>query len=131
MRTELLKANGRDPRLIRRLLSDAQLCDVLKTRYQHQVAELWTFMETYGENSWAVIRESNCTGQNAPQLIQSVLSPFKLAIKKLKEEYDEGITALTLATQELIQLVRGNAAFSWLPSLSHVTFTNHAYRSLT
>jgi hypothetical protein len=51
-RTELLRANGGDPRLIRDLLGDAQLWDLLGRSCNRQIAELKAFRNAYVSKPW-------------------------------------------------------------------------------
>ncbi|GIC88089.1 ankyrin-2 [Aspergillus udagawae] len=60
-RTELLRANGRNPCLIRDLLGDAQLWGLLERTYNRQITELVAFQDSYRSQSWTVLRENDST----------------------------------------------------------------------
>jgi hypothetical protein len=101
-RTELLRARGRDPSLIRDLLGDAQLWDLLIRSCNKQIAELMAFWDSYKSESWAVLRENDSTGEE--QVGEDVKS-FWLEIAKLEIAYREGLKTLTETSRDLIQLV--------------------------
>ncbi|KAJ5185875.1 ankyrin-2 [Penicillium cf. griseofulvum] len=61
-RTELLRANGRNPRLIRDLLGDAQLWDLPRRSCNKQIAELMEFRNKYDSQSCVILRDNQSTG---------------------------------------------------------------------
>ncbi|KAJ5772683.1 ankyrin-2 [Penicillium odoratum] len=62
-RTELLRANGGSPDLIRDLLGDAQLWDLIRRSYNKQFVELKAFLNCYVSRSWSVLRENKTVGR--------------------------------------------------------------------
>jgi len=101
-RTELLKANGTDPLLIRDLLGDAQLWDLLGRSCRKQIAELEEFQTSYISKLWAVLREDELA---ADQQANEVMKKFSDAIETLKNAHLEGLRTLTDTSKDLIQLV--------------------------
>lgn len=108
-RRELLRANGRNPRLIRDLLGDAQLWDLLRRSCSKQIAELTAFRNSYVSQSFAVLRENDFTGsKEVDEEVRSFgdqVKSFGDQINKLERIYSEGLKALTETSKELIQLV--------------------------
>ncbi|CAI7650494.1 unnamed protein product [Penicillium discolor] len=100
-RTELLRANGRNPRLIRDLLGDSQLWDLLRRSCNKQIAELMAFQNKYESQSWVVLRENESTGSEEENKAMGI---FEDQIKRLEEVYSEGLKALMETSKDLIQL---------------------------
>lgn len=109
-RTELLIANGKNPRLIRDLLGDAQLWDLLRRNCDNQMAELMAFQESYRSQSWAVIFESDSMGDNQGD---GVAGEFQRETNELKQKYSEGLKTLTETSRDLIQLVSIYHSCGW------------------
>jgi hypothetical protein len=101
-RMELLRANGRNPRLIRDLLGDAQLWDLLRRSCNKQIAELMAFRNKYESQSWVVLRDNESTGSEEEN---KAMVMFQDQINKLEEVYSEGLKALMETSKDLIQLV--------------------------
>lgn len=101
-RTELLRANGRNLGLIRDLLGDAQLWDLLRRSCNKQIAELMAFRNKYESQSWAVLRDNESTGSEE---MNKAMGIFQNQINRLEEEYSEGLKALMETSKDLIQLV--------------------------
>ncbi|KAK4232843.1 hypothetical protein C8A03DRAFT_19953 [Achaetomium macrosporum] len=95
-RTELLRANGGDPRLIQDLLGDAQLWDLLGRSCNRQIAELEAFQNAYGSKPWAALHEDGHVHED--------LKAFGESIEDLKKEYGNGLRTLADTSQDLIQL---------------------------
>lgn len=91
-RTKLLRANGRDPGLIRMLLGDAQLWDRLRRSCRKQIAELEEFRTSYESKLWAVLHEDESVADWQ-------------AVETLKKAHSEGLETLTDTSKDLIQLV--------------------------
>jgi hypothetical protein len=102
-RTELLRANGRNPRLIRDLLGDAQLWDLLRRSCNKQIAELMAFLNKYESQSWAVLRDAGS------EEVNKAMDIFQSQINRLEEVYSEGLKALMETSKDLIQLVSNNS----------------------
>ncbi|CRL24611.1 DNA methylase, N-6 adenine-specific, conserved site [Penicillium camemberti] len=100
-RTELLRANGRNPRLIRDLLGDAQLWDLLRRSCNKQIAELMEFRNKYESQSLAVLRDNESTGSEE---LNKAMLIFQNQINRLEEVYSEGLKALMETSKDLIQL---------------------------
>lgn len=98
-RRELLMANGRNQRLIRDLLGDAQLWDLLRRGCNKQIDELTTFRNRYVSQSLAVLREKGS------KEVDEEVNSFSDQINKLEQVYSEGLEALTETSKNLIQLV--------------------------
>jgi hypothetical protein len=96
-RTELLRANGGDPRLIQDLLGDAQLLDLLGRSCNRQIAELKAFQNGYGSKPWGVLHEN--------EHVQKDVKTFGESIKDLEKEYRNGLKTLADTSRDLIQLV--------------------------
>lgn len=99
-RTELLRANGRNPRLIHDLLSDAQVWDLLKRSCNNQIAELKTLRNSYVSKSWKVLREG-FTEEDAYESVKIL----QVEIDKLERVFLQGIRILMETSKDLIQLV--------------------------
>ncbi|KAJ5817114.1 ankyrin-2 [Penicillium robsamsonii] len=100
-RTELLRANGRSPRLIRDLLGDAQLWDLLRRSCNKQIAELMAFQNEYDSQSLVVLRDNGSTGSEERKKAMVI---FQDQINRLEEVYSEGLKALMETSKDLIQL---------------------------
>lgn len=100
-RKELLRANGRDPRLIRDLLGDAQLWDLLRESCSRQIVELTEFQNSYKSRPWTALREQSIREEQLNDNEQS----FVDEIGRLKEAQSKGLKTLMKASQNLIELV--------------------------
>ncbi|KAL2176976.1 uncharacterized protein P884DRAFT_270336 [Thermothelomyces heterothallicus CBS 202.75] len=96
MRTELLRASGGDPRLIRDLLGDAQLWDLLGRSCNRQIAELKAFQKAYGSKPWTAFHEDE-------HVLEDVKT-FGENIQELEREYGDGLKTLADTSRDLIQL---------------------------
>ncbi|KAK4232873.1 hypothetical protein C8A03DRAFT_19934, partial [Achaetomium macrosporum] len=94
-RTELLRANGGDPRLIQDLLGDAQLWDLLGRSCNRQIAELKAFQNAYKSKPWAVLHENEDVND---------VETFGKSIEDLEKEYRNGLKTLADTSRDLIQL---------------------------
>ncbi|KAK4250514.1 hypothetical protein C7999DRAFT_28850 [Corynascus novoguineensis] len=99
-RTELLRANGGNPRLIQDLLGDAQLWDLLGKSCNRQIAELKAFQNTYGSKPWTVLHEN--------EDVDEVMKTFGERIEDLEREYENGLKTLADTSRDLIQLKEFN-----------------------
>ncbi|KAH6888428.1 hypothetical protein B0T10DRAFT_488158 [Thelonectria olida] len=97
-RTELLRASGQDPRLIRDLLADAQLWDLLDRNCSKQITDLRAFRDTYFSVSLGVLHE------NPPEERESFKRLFDEDIHELEKAHRRDVKFLTEASQNLIQL---------------------------
>ncbi|KAK4243222.1 hypothetical protein C7999DRAFT_18406 [Corynascus novoguineensis] len=95
-RTELLKANGSNPRLVQDLLGDTQLWDILERSCNRQIAELKAFQNAYESKSWAVLHED--------EKVVEDLNTFDKSIRNLEREYVNGLKTLSDTSRDLIQL---------------------------
>jgi hypothetical protein len=101
-RRELLRANGKDPRLIRDLLGDAQLWDLLRESCSRQIFELTEFQNSYKSKPWTALREQSIRGEE--QLNDDEQS-FLDEIGHLEKAQTQGLETLMKASQNLIELV--------------------------
>jgi hypothetical protein len=84
------------------LLGDAQLWELLIRSCNKQIAELMAFRDSYMSETWAVLRESDSTGE---EQVGDDVKSFRLEIAKLEKAYREGLKTLTETSRDLIQLV--------------------------
>lgn len=93
----MLKASGRNPLLIRDLLGDAQLWDLLRRSCNRQIAELKAFQDSYRSKPWTVLLEEGRVHED--------LETFGKTIENLEREYENGLKTLADTSRDLIQLV--------------------------
>ena len=96
-RTELLRANGRNPLLIRDLLGDSQLWDLLRRSCNRQIAELKAFQNSYGSKPWAVLYEN--------EQVDEDVKTFGENIGNLEKKYGNGLKTLAVTSRDLTQVV--------------------------
>jgi hypothetical protein len=102
-RTELLRANGSNPLLIRDLLGDAQLWDLLRRTCRKQIADLKEFQTSYESKPWEILREHDAAVDQ--QKNEEFLKEFSNGVVVLEKAYNEGLDTLLNTSQDLIQLV--------------------------
>jgi hypothetical protein len=95
----LLRASGGNQHLIRDLLSDAQLWDVLNRCCSRQIAELKAFRDSYFKVSFGVLHE------NSPEEREASKRLFDEKIQELEKAHRRDLKILTDTSQNLIQLV--------------------------
>lgn len=94
-----MKARGEDPELIRDLLHDARLLDLLKIHFQKQIADLRMFATLYADRSSEPIHEMSY------KKVKSRMSTFTKGIEDMEKKIEPQLMSLTSSYQDMIQLV--------------------------
>ncbi|KAJ5768516.1 ankyrin-2 [Penicillium manginii] len=111
-RTELLMANGKNPRLIRDLLGDAQLWDLLRKSCKQQINDLVALQTSYYmSESWAMLRENKSTELNG---LKEEGASFRKEIDGLEQEFN--LTSIGEA-QKSTSTNKSMKRLSWITSL--------------
>jgi hypothetical protein len=93
----VLRWSGNNPSLIRRLLNDAQLLELLEDNLKKQVQSLLSFHYNY--DAWGALHEQS----NDPKT--EVMKKFKDSIQNMEKECEEQLAVLSNSSQNIIQLV--------------------------
>ena len=98
-RSRVLKASGDDPRLIRDLLHDARLLEILKKNLLDQSDKL-------AESEQQYLSDSSQSAHEMPiKEVKSKMNEFNRARKKLQRFAEHHFRTLASSSQKLIQLV--------------------------
>ncbi|KAL8724628.1 MAG: hypothetical protein Q9181_006743 [Wetmoreana brouardii] len=98
-RYEILKASGKNPKLIQDLLHNACLLELLRDNLNQQTERLARFAEQYQDASFRILHEM------PDKDVKARMSNFSKAIRKLSKDTGPQLRNLTASCQNLIGLV--------------------------
>ncbi|KAF2191869.1 hypothetical protein K469DRAFT_804954 [Zopfia rhizophila CBS 207.26] len=102
MRTESFRSSGKDPNLIKILLTDAELWTYLSQVLKRQIDSLLALHKHY-ENNWTVLKEGN-TQYHSDSVETPESKRFRGEIESLNIDVSKELGNLTRISQNLIQL---------------------------
>lgn len=96
----MLDSNGTDAKLIRFLLQDAKIWEVLSRLLKDQVMTLRSLEESYENKNWTILHEED------KDKVEEKIKAFRDDTDRLSDEVQESLRNLTATSQTLIQLVK-------------------------